>query len=68
MTQDYLNSGLSTINISATASKASGNVGLNGKPAVVPLSELDADPGDLIAGSTNRYANIIHINGTALDG
>ncbi|MCG4285668.1 hypothetical protein K9853_13305, partial [Lacticaseibacillus paracasei] len=33
-----------------------------------PLSELDADPGDLIAGSTNRYANIIHINGTALDG
>ena len=68
VTQDYLNSGLSTINISATASKASGNVGLNGKPAVVPLSELDADPGDLIAGSTNRYANIIHINGTALDG
>ncbi len=68
VTDSYVKNGLKTITISTNASKASGNLGPNGKPAVTPISNLDADPGDLKAGTTNVYDNVIHINGTAIDG
>ncbi len=68
VTPSYVDNGLKTIAISTNASKASGNLGPNGKPAVTPISNLDADPGDLKAGTTNVYDNVIHINGTAIDG
>ncbi len=68
VTQDFVSNGLKTITLSTNASKASGNVGSDGQPSVVNLKNLDVDPGDLKTGTANVYDDVIHINGTGLDG